>query len=69
MSPARLGLILMLVALIFCFIETAYFGWNRRPCCTAEAVCDHLVGVVMFLGIFTRWDFGIRVRRSWKEPR
>ena len=69
MTPNRLGLLLMFTAVVFWFIETAAFGWNFRPCCLAESICDWLAFVTFFLGVFTRWDFGITVRHSWGKDK
>ncbi len=34
---------LMIIALLFWFAETAYFGFHMHPSCRAESVCDQFV--------------------------
>jgi len=40
---------LIIIGFGFWLLETAYFGFNFEPCCSAERVCDRIaVGLVLF---------------------
>ena len=45
-------LMIAVVAGIFAFAETAYFGYNWTPKSSAEWVCDSIVGVAMGINMF-----------------
>ena len=45
---------------IFNIIETAWFGWNLKPSCPEEMICDYIVDAMMgggliWLLIMARW--------------
>ena len=46
---------------IFNIIETAYFGWNTKPSCTEEMICDYIasaliLGGTIWLAILIGWE-------------
>lgn len=47
-----LGIITVLIGVIFWFTETAYYGFNWRPCCHTELVLDTISQAIMVMGIF-----------------
>ena len=45
---------------VFNIIETAWFGWNLRPSCPQEMICDcisaaMMIGGLIWLLILIRW--------------
>lgn len=47
----KVGATALIAGILFNFIETWYFGWNLKPSCPAEAVCDYIAGVAMVSGM------------------
>lgn len=41
-------------SVIFFIAENCWFGWNRKPSCTAERVCDYIVVILFWVG-FSKW--------------
>lgn len=41
---------LIIIAILFWLLETWFFGWNKKPSCFAESVCDWLV--IMMVTVF-----------------
>lgn len=52
---------LLIAALVFWFAETTYFGWNMRPICETERLCDLWSQLIMF------WCIGWLMRDERKE--
>jgi hypothetical protein len=46
-----IGCTLMLLALIFCHVETVYFGSNFLPQSGMELLCDIVSILILILGI------------------
>ena len=46
------GVILFYAGAIFNFLETWYFGWNRKPLTPEEMICDWVAFCVMLGGVF-----------------
>lgn len=45
---------ILLLAIFFGFVETAYFGWNMTPQSDAEIICDGIVFVLVALSFVAR---------------
>ena len=53
---------LILFGVVFCFLETWYYGWNWHPSCGAERICDHIAVVLVTIGaVHIVW------REIWKD--
>ena len=52
MKKFRIGSYITGAALIFWFIETAWFGFNSAPINEAEEICDKIVHYGFMLGVF-----------------
>lgn len=53
-----LSLWLTLLAIVFSFAETWYFGWNFRPASTAEKICDYISLMILglaFISLLMSW--------------
>lgn len=44
------GAIFLLGGLIFNLIETWFFGWNLKPSCPSEALCDYIAEIMIVSG-------------------
>lgn len=42
-----------LLAVLFGFYETAYFGWNFTPASPAEMICDGFVALLLALSFLS----------------
>ena len=45
---------ILLLSVLFWFIETWYFGWNESPINKAEKICDKIVdyGLLIAIGFY-----------------
>jgi len=43
-----IGILLIIIAILFGWVETSHFGWNFLPASTFEAVCD-LTSITIFV--------------------
>ena len=50
----KLSDVLVKSGIVFWFIETAYFGFNLKPSCHAEAVCDKIAMVAITAAVLVR---------------
>jgi len=41
---------LMQIGLVFWFVETAFFGFNRHPSCYNEQICDAMASTMIIVG-------------------
>jgi hypothetical protein len=41
----------LILGLLFNFAETAYFGWNQKPSCPNEFICDYISQIMIISGI------------------
>ena len=41
-----------IAAAIFYIAENWWFGWNSKPSCTAERVCDYIVLILVWSGMY-----------------
>lgn len=41
---------LIFIGFAFNFFETWYFGWNSKPSCPAEMICDYIASGLMYSG-------------------
>ncbi len=41
---------ILIIGLVFWLCETAYYGFNARPCCDAEKNCDVIAIMLVFYG-------------------
>lgn len=51
MKKHLLGCYLILIAVVFALIETAYFGWNFYAQSIAERVCDNIADCLLLIGV------------------
>ena len=58
----KIGLWLMLLAVIFVFAETIYFGCYWHPQSTAESICDYISGLVFLIGFFLAFYIKLRIK-------
>ena len=42
---------MIIFGVMFWLIETAIFGFNMKPCCFAEEVCDKIAACIILFGI------------------
>lgn len=66
MNWPRFGLWIMVAAVVFWQMETAYFGFNRVPGSHAELWCDQAWQAAFVVGFAMRYSVTI-TRRKWKE--
>jgi len=52
MNTKKFGVIIILVAFAFAFIETIYFGSNWAPKTLAEKICDCSAIVIWAVGLY-----------------
>ena len=54
MKDIRIARMILLLSVLFWFIETWYFGWNDTPINKAEITCDRIVeyGILIAIGIY-----------------
>ena len=52
MKTKKTGFILILIAVVFSFAETAYFGNNWTPQTPAEKICDCLAILIWVRGVY-----------------
>jgi len=64
----KCGAVIWIVFFYFGIIETGYFGWNFKPCCQAERVCDMIgtIGTSIGLGLILG-DFFFVIIKKRKE--
>jgi len=46
------GAFLIIFGLLFCYLETWYFGWNWNPSSNAEVTCDAIATICVLTGSF-----------------
>ena len=51
MTYFKVGVCLLIGGFVFNFLETWYFGWNLKPSCPAEMVCDYIATFAMLIGM------------------
>lgn len=51
MKLALIGVGLVVFAQVFCFLETAYFGYNWTSQSPAETICDTLALLLSICGV------------------
>lgn len=54
MIKGNIGNIIMIVAIIFGFIETWYFGWNFISKSEPESVCNCIALWIFIIGLILR---------------
>ncbi len=59
MNRIKIGKILIMIGFAMWIIENIYFGWNKLPMSEAEATCDIIVKIFMYMG------FGIYILPIW----
>jgi hypothetical protein len=52
MTRVSIGIILVILAQIFCLVETIYFGNNWKAQSPAEAICDNAALLLTFAGLW-----------------
>lgn len=45
------GYALVIAGFVFNFLETWYFGWNWKPSCRLEMICDYAASAAMIAGM------------------
>ncbi len=40
----------LILGVLFNFAETWYFGWNSKPSCPAEMLCDYISHIMVISG-------------------
>ena len=46
------GLMLIVLSVVLCVIETIYFGCNTKPLTPAETICDGICTIILWAGFF-----------------
>ena len=46
------GLMLIVLSVVLCVIDTIYFGCNTKPLTPAETICDGICTILLWAGLF-----------------